>query len=327
MSVWLSPLNLQRNLRILSPNASESIDDWTAFLIWAGWWMRRTVVKNTRIFLVLLLPTRICCSAFCALGALIGSVGKLSGSLTWEEFAQLPHGTKLYQYFRPEESIWGIVERKIEIGGMQQSRGQIFRRIYIGSGRTRSQELVHEEVFHGYHLFLDRLSSRGRLGRITKFFKDLKSPRITFPMVAFEKEYLIVANKTDWKRQIADIRIAPIGGSHVYPLPEILMPCERDEVNCPGFLISSRGTSPHIEGVPLAILDGPDSLKAWEKIPAPNIIVLLDRIEYDQNSQGILGLLASARDDRRLPAIEGFPDTLPDGIELSMFAFGQGGPG
>jgi hypothetical protein len=325
MSAWLAPLSLKRKLRVCTPHPIESISDWTCFLIWAGWWMHNTIIRNKRIFFVLLLPTRISCSAFCALGALIGSIGKLKGGLTWEEFTHLPPGKKIYQYFRLPESSSAIEEREIEIGKKFQSHGQIFQSIHGGSGRNRSSELIYIENFYKYQFFLYKLKKKLGLKwqKMTRFFGDLKSRNTNYPML-FEKEYMIVTNRTEWKRQVSDIFVTTSKDSNALSLSQILMPCERDETDCPGFLFSYKGGDSNVKNVPLAILDGPDALKAWEKVSATNIIILLDQIEYDQNSQNILSLLASARDDRLIRSNEDIPECPPAGIEMSVFHIAAG---
>jgi hypothetical protein len=252
-------------------------------------------------------------------------MGKLKGGMTWEEFMSLPPGKKIYQYVRFPESSSGIEEREIEIGRKIQSGGLIFKAIHRGSGKNRSSELIFLENFDNYQFFLYKLKKKlgPKWHNMTRFFGDLKSQDIDFPML-FEKEYMIVTNRTEWKRQISDISITTSKNSNALSLSQILMPCERDETDCPGFLLSYKGMDLNVKNTPLSILDGPDALKAWEKVSATNIIILLDQIEYDQNSQNTLSLLASARDGHLLRSSEDIPECPPAGIELSVFHVSMG---
>lgn len=324
MSNWLKPLNLRRKLRICSSHhKDDSIDDWVAFMIWVGWWMRRTIVRNVKVFCILLLPTRISCSAFCALGALIGSIGKLKDGLTWDEFIALPNGAKIYQYIIDQEPSQDMLLREfnIVVGKLVKSGDQIFRRITRDSGKSRLDKLVFIENFYRYSFFLEKLKKKQRKSRqkITKFLGDLRSLNVSFPLW-LDREYMIVTNRTEWRRQISSVLITKSNDPNPLNLSKILVPCERDEIECSGFLFSSKGRDLDVKNIPLAILDGPDALKSWERVKATNIIILLEQGEYDQNSENILNLLASAREDLLLPGIEGIYENPPAGIEVSMFA-------
>lgn len=70
----------------------------------------------------------------------------------------------------------------------------------------------------------------------------------------------------------------------------------------------------------LAILDGIDPLRSWEMTNTQNILILLDRMEYDQEAEDILYTFANHRIE--IPELfRNMPAVFPSGVEASFYAF------
>jgi len=325
MSTWLQPLELIGKLRLGSSKSIKNnnrIPDWASFLIWAGWWMRRAQVKNVRIFMVLLLPTRICCSAICSFGAIIGSLGQSKKALTWEQICSLPSGTEVFTTL-PEKGS-KLIQLKGKLGNQRNEGGQKVRELIIETHIKKFKDsifLILEKNPYQYPLTLTQ--QRRRFNDIYNFYKNIIAELNLSTILAIHNECLIITNQAGWKRDICTLQAAASDQSEpiICDLDLLLMPSAKDEGAQSGILISSQRPS-HIigENMPLAILEGPESLKNWELIRTQNIMILMDQAEYDENSKGILANLTSVRNDALLPMPEGIPLQPPPGIEMMMFA-------
>ena len=71
----------------------QTLPKWIEFMIWAGWVMR-SANSDSRQIMVLLLPERYCCSAFCSLGAILAGSTIPHNSLMWDEFLNFDKGAR-----------------------------------------------------------------------------------------------------------------------------------------------------------------------------------------------------------------------------------------
>ena len=145
MSAWLQPLGLVGKLRLGSSKSIKNnnrIPDWASFLIWAGLWMRRAQVKNVRIFMVLLLPTRICCSAICSFGAIIRSLGQSKKALTWEQICSLPSGTEVFTPLPEKKKGSKLIQLKGKLGNQRNEGGQNARELKIETQKKKYKDSV-----------------------------------------------------------------------------------------------------------------------------------------------------------------------------------------
>ena len=73
----------------------QTLPKWIEFMIWAGWVMRSANLDSRQI-MVLLLPERYCCSAFCSLGAILAGSTIPHNSLMWDEFLNFDKGDSIF---------------------------------------------------------------------------------------------------------------------------------------------------------------------------------------------------------------------------------------
>lgn len=328
MSAWLQPLNLGEKLEIgpLEPvHSSNNVPEWVGFLIWAGWWMRKTHVEGTRVFLVMLLPTRICCSELCALGALIGSIGGGREPFTWRKLISLPTGTEVFLSYPDPKTALQSVPLRGELGKTFECQGGMARKVRITSQNKRFKDstlCLLEGNLKKYALSLIPHPShqKKKLAAMFRFYKNLVPNMDSAAMLPIFNECMIVTNRAGWKREIEGISVSA-GKKSRLPLADLLMLSEQYTIPHSGILLASpKSANVRAENVPLAILDGPEPLRSWEMVRTSNIIVMLDQTEYDESSQNILATLSNARSDQRLPIPKGIAPSPPSGIEIMMFA-------
>lgn len=330
MSEWLVPLNLKRAFELGSKGqrANGILPEWAGFLIWSGWWMRRTLVKDLRLFLVLLLPTRLCCSSLCALGALIASAGRTS--LEWEEMLLLPPGTPVFlRYPDPKRP-----QRRINIKGIVSGRkwgrqSAIWIEVLSKVERlSNAKHAIFESEFSNYEISLIPHLSHQQEGRLIDAFQFYE--KVTggsrASLLSANSQCLLVTNRSAWGAQAKDTSVIfdPYGKSRIYQLEDLLMPATEEKAAYAGILVSSQKSEVLTNAnTPLSILDGPEALRAWEFIKSPNLIVLLDQTEYEEDAGDMLALLSSSRTEKAINVPERIPDSPPPGIEMMIYALEQ----
>ena len=140
MSAWLSPDKLSKAIQIFDEeddNITKEFPDWAAYLIWLGWWLRREIIDDMRLFLVVLLPTRECSSHFCCLGSLLGSIGKRHINLNWNDILSLPSGTEVYMRFPQCKGKSGNALIKAKLLDKIVINKQITRIVHIDTEKKR----------------------------------------------------------------------------------------------------------------------------------------------------------------------------------------------
>lgn len=101
---------------------------WIEFMIWAGWKMR-TNISDSRQIMVLLLPERYCCSAFCSLGAVMAGSTFPCDSITWKEFENFDEG----------KSIFLLIEHRGKIKPVEGVVGEFINDINAQGRRVKIQ--------------------------------------------------------------------------------------------------------------------------------------------------------------------------------------------
>jgi|GEM_PF-5491949 len=331
MSEWLVPLNMKKSFELGSKGqrANGILPEWAGFLIWSGWWMRRTLVKNLRLFLVLLLPTRLCCSSLCALGALIASAGRTS--LEWEEMLPLPTGTRVFLRYPDSKRPQRRINVEGLVSGLKSEGGQIAIWIELLTKGERLSNIKHgifESKFSDYEISLIPHLSHQQEGKLIDAFQFYE--KVTggsrASLLSANSQCLLVTNRSAWGAQIKDTSVIfdPYGKSRIYQLEDLLMPATEKKAAHAGILVSSQKSEVLANAnTPLSILDGPEALRAWELIKSPNLIVLLDQTEYEEDAGDMLALLSSSRTEKAINVPERIPDSPPPGIEMMIYALEQ----
>lgn len=329
MSKWLVPLKLKEPVFIGTNEdqlSATDLSDWAAFLIWSGWWMRQTLLKEARIFYVILLPARECCSSICCLGAILGSIGKRNIKLGWEDIISLPNNTIVFLRFPSSKKDIKDIPIKAKLLDIVNIGNQLSREVFIKSESKRFKNgkiFLFENQLDKYHLSLTPHLSRhkeGKLSIIDKFYK-LTSPTYDPTWINDRSnECLLVTNKASWNREIKDIKLIQPNDIN-YSFSNLLMPSNNPDSDYSRLLIASpKSPACLMDKIPLSILDGIEALKSWESIKSNNIIIILDNNEYSENAQSILALFSSAREDNLVPEPKNTPSDIPVGIQTNIFA-------
>lgn len=328
---WLDCLNLRRGFG-LSDGAYmvREPPEWAAFLMWCGWWMRRAQVPQTRNIVVVLLPDRAIASSFVAAGALLGSLGRTGRSLNWGDFLALPNGSSVYLRMKENAKSSKLVSIEGRLEG--QPGGALARSIAIQSERARFRGLTitpFPKAFFKYDVAMERhLSVRKarKLLGVGKAFSELSNDFDDAWMREQSIEASLVTNRAAWERRVSGLSLTfPSDEPDEIDLPmaDFLMYTSSGSDAGRVLLLSPRGEIVDGQQPPVAVLDGPDALRAWDAIRSPNAVILLQRSEYDEECADRIARLVSARNDDGLDPPSDIPDALPGGMEMIMFAISE----
>lgn len=331
MANWLQQLPIKKDFRVLSTEsvqAEDRLPSWISFLIWAGWWMNNRSSENERSVLVLLLPTRICCAAFCSLGALIRSIEKNDTILSWNQFMKLPEGTKVcLRYPDPKSSHRRISVKGIICDGSSKTE----RKIMVLSKNKRFKGVIQSIMQRGYEDYEITASwplspqLEIKLSNTILFYKTVVNKFKTASVRSWFRECLIVTSLTSWKKEIENIIVTVSESAENYPnyaLSELLMTSKDLNAEYSGaFLSTPKSDILNSIDSPIAILNGPEAIKSWERIKSPNVIMLLEHLEYEETIENFLALLSDARSNRSIVLPESIPENPPSGVEMVFFDF------
>lgn len=329
MSKWIEPLKLKRPFSIgINENEPSTtyLPDWAAFLIWSGWWMRRTLLNNARVFFVILLPARECCSSICCLGAMLGSIGYRNIDLRWNDIISLPKNTTVYLRFPGSKKDKKNVPIEAKLLDTINIKNQQSRKVFIKSKNKRFKNgtlFLFKNQLEKYQITLTPHLSKHKEGSLSKLdsFYRLTSPDYDSTWINDRStECLIVTSRAGWTRENKDIKLFQ-SSTNFYKLSNLLMVSNIPDTDYSRLLIASpKSPVCEIDNIPLSILDGIEALKSWESIRSTNTIVILNSNEYNENAESILALFSSARENSLVPVPENTPDKIPTGIQTNIFA-------
>ncbi len=323
---WLELAGIQSEIcYFINEDESPLLPEWFAFLIWLGAWMRQKQLDNGRIFCTLLLPTRLCGASFCALGALMDAFMNPHRSITWKNFLACPNETPVY-LLCPERNnpnkrkqVEGVLKGVVSYGT------EMFRKIQIITGGRRYENLtisIKSCGFEDYKISLKphfRRGLRDTLPELSDFFsKTILGFKEDF-LLTSEPESMVVTNRAAWYRENEDI-VLVLPESNVqasYNMAELLMISHQRTI-----LLSPKTRDIDNFSPPLAILDGLDPMRSWQMSKARNKIILLDRVEYEEEAENMLRTFSNYSVE--MPGLfNGVPRVFPQGIEAGFYVFSE----
>ena len=323
---WLAPIGLRANLRIGTSaflSAHDDLPDWIAFLLWAGWWMRSNARPEVRLHLVALLPARSCCATITALGACLASIREEMNGLDFQDFMALPDGTPVSLRYQGR-ILQGV------LGPCERYGSRSFRKVALDTNLRRLKRSaigIFEHNLSHYRVATDQrknlsLQRQAVLERVERFYRTLDARARAGWCLSARREILIVTSKAAWRREIEHVS-AQIDDDEtplVLPLVDLVVATEEQQ-GFPGktLLASSSGVVSNTSGARVAILDGPDSIRAAEDVNADAVLMLIEHSEWDESAIQEITAMASGREDNAVP--EGIPHRLPDGVAVSVFAW------
>lgn len=323
-TTWLGPLGLQGRPTIIDDDGTSfELPEWAAFLLWTGWWMRRNQHKAIRFVMVLLLPKRACCSAFCALGAMLGSLHRGAQKLNWNQFQDLPAGERI---FLKVPDLKGTSAAEAEVEGWQTLEGRRGRSVRLISprrlARTKSKQFLFPTNFQRFEFSrTPHLATREKntLGPIGDFYQSLNGSFDQSWLRSQRTECLVITNRAKWERELEGLALAPPKGEScsLPELPALLLSASGS--NRRKTLVCSHRAVPSRRSFPTVVLDGPRALRLWESIAPSNVLILLSQAEYDESDKTLLRDLVAARVETVAELVE-IPAEAPPATEIAVLA-------
>lgn len=298
------------------------LPDWASFLVWLGSVNRGFQFKDIRVFCVVLLPTRICCSSLAAFGSIANSLTNPENVLSWDLFLQCEEGLKVY--FLHTDRKGNRKQLVGELGSIVEYGDQKLRRINIVSNRRELQGLSFQI---GQSRFLDSNISfhphhRSRLLSdlydLSDFFSRTLQGFNENRLLLRDVESVIVTSRAGWERENEDVLLGIVEDltpSLVTVKEALLTRFSRTLVCTP--------KSKDLQDIncPLAILDGMDALRSREFIKASNMLILLDQNEYGEEAEDVLSQFSAYCHKDRPHEFKDLPSQCPSGIEVQFYLF------
>lgn len=321
---WLKETGFQRELFWSEETGDQRfrLPEWASFLIWLGSVNHKLQVDGIRVFCVVLLPTRICCSALAAIGSIASSLTNQKNDLSWDLFLECEKGLTVYTLHKNNKGK--IKQLEGVLGDVIPYDEQILREIKIISKSSNCQNLkilVSEKKFldskisfHPHH----RSKLLNRLHEFSEFFSRSLENFNENRLLLNNPENIVITNRAGWERENDNIFMGTVEKKtfNLLPVKEILLSrFSRTQ------LYSPKSNDLQDIETPLAILDGLDALRSREYIKARNVIILLDKNEYREEAADILLQFSNYRLKERPHEFDGIPSHCPDGIEVQFYLF------
>lgn len=299
------------------------IPDWAAWLVWLGNWMKEQAKSDGRRIAVVRLPSRRSAAAFTVFGVLLASARLHDDSLDWEALKELPVGTPV---FWREKSI-------AEIGKSRTKSGKVLGLQTIGDSqlmvvsvdtRGGNGQITHsfsKSSALGYGITLGSITAKADaqlsgLGRIvsslTSGFKDswLRKPH---------SECLLLTEREHFMSDLEGLSINVRNGAAEL-FGAVLAPTETTgHMYGKTKLISPRTSVVPDGGFDVVVLDGAKALQRIADTSAKSVVAVVDRAEYDEESEQIVARLLGYRCDEFVQIPCNGVRRPPDQIEVVVF--------
>jgi hypothetical protein len=267
---------------------------------------------------------------------MIGSLGRTGRTLSWDQFLELPVGTRVFLRIEHPKTRYGSKSVEGRVGSFDTEGDSVRRQIALVSDQARLQGAtlsVAPKRFFEYDVALGKHNSPSkarRLGGISQFFAGISDDFEDSWIRALSSESVIVTNRAGWARQTADLNLTIAGKTGEVTtsveISELLMCGAPDTAaGVRTVLVSPKTAFPESKVTPVGVLDGVEALESWELVQTPNQIILLEQSEYDEAARDEITRLAGIRDDGKLPVPTDMPPEVPGGMDMMMFAFAAGG--
>lgn len=289
--------------------------------------MRRNQHEDTRFVMALLLPERSCCAAFCAFGAILGSLHRKAQRISWSEFEKLRTGERVHLKIRDSK---GSTAAEAELSGWQTLQGCSACRLRILSPRRLADttQFVFRGNFQRFELSrTPHLATREqhKLGPVGDFLRSLHSDFDESWIRSEEAECLLLTNQAQWNRDLAHLSLESSNrenGGAKAELKDLLVTSDQTAQRAKTQLRSPGGEIPNTNCPPVAVLDGARALKSWETLPPSNVLVLLGQSEYQESEVYTLQELAAARTEPG-ENLTDVPDELPSATEMTIISLAR----
>lgn len=266
------------------------------------------------------LPTREFAAAFASLGCLVAGASVFEDALSWPTFKKLPSGRSVFWIHRNTTARYCG-----EIVGFKENEGTEFIVVRVTKAPRKAEVNNIREIsrayFDEYRFTEEKPPSVPKAASFLAAWDSLKglvknqNPKWIW---ADGAEGLLVSSLTAFESVIDGVSLS-IDGKSLIVMSDLLCVARNKEHSHAKLRVDhSRGV---LEGsFPLAILDGSDAFMVHEHLGSvPNMLVILDRSEYQDGIHDKLLELRSITQDISDDFKCAMPDKFAPGIELAAY--------
>lgn len=317
----LRPDDICQRVSILHGHCKYSMSDWAASLICIGGWVRLNTIADKRLIVIVVLPTRMLAAAFVGIGCLTAGASAFEDALTWPTFKNLPMGRDAYWSRRDgTERYQGKILRV-------EKRGSADFILLEISKAPRPKERgtilhINQRYFESYRFTEEAPPTKPKTAILNAAMQALAplaesmNPKWIW---ADGAEGLLVTSVTTFENSIEGLSLS-IDEQSPIAISDLLCSARNTDQSHSKLRIEPpRGA---LAGdFPVAILDGPNAFQVYEHLAkVPNLLILLDRSEYQQDMHDqLLSLRSISCDSYNENLHETIPSTFPAGVEVAAY--------
>lgn len=314
------PADLSLRISVLDSGEKMALPDWAASLVWLGAWCRSNQPLGKRLIVFAVLPTRDLAAAFASLGCLVAGASVFEDSLSWPTFKKLPAGRTVFWMHRNTKARYCG-----EIVGFKEYEGSEFIVVRVTKAPKKSEVGFNREIssayFNDYRFTEEKPPSVPRAESFQAAWESLE-PLVENPnpkwIWADGAEALLVTGVSTFESAISNLSLS-IDGKPPVAIAKVVC-LERNKVQSHAKLRIEHPRGTLEGGFPLAILDGAKAFMVHEHLASvPNMLVILDRSEYQEEIHNKVLELRSISQDGNAHFQGSIPNSFAPGIELAAY--------
>lgn len=312
--------NFDQRITVIDGDDESSLPDWAESLIRLGAWCRSCQQDGKRLIVFAVLPTRELAAAFASFGCLVSGAAEFEDALSWPTFKKMPIGQSVFWVHRNTSSRYCG-----EILDFKENEGAEFIIVKVTKAQRKAEIGMIREIsrsyFDDYRFTEEKPPSKSKAERFETTQLSLSSlvsnlnPKWIW---ADGAEALIVSSVDNFESSIEGLSLSIDGKSPISMSNLLCLGRNRDHGHAKLRIDHPRGT---LNGdFPLAILDGPNAFMMHEHLSmVPNILVILDRCEYQASIDDKVLELSSISQEIKTEFISAMPGNFAPGIELAAY--------
>lgn len=294
------------------------LPDWAKAEIWLGWWCRNLQLKNKRLLVVAILPSRELAAAFVGMGCILAGTRMFSGELTWERFKSLQKGTDIFWRSPKGRGGYSGVILDRDALGPETIRVQIVkggRRSDAGSIFEFSEKWFNDCLFSEAKLPAGQ--RKGALESAVMFCNQLGLEVNSPWMSTVGAEACLVTNQARFRHELLGLKVG-VDSHPPTSMADVLCLQNGTDISASKLRLVSSGNYSGMS-VPVTILDGGGAFGRIELVESGNVLVLLKRSEYTAEIQNYLLELRNVANAFSIDIAGDIPSSFPPGVELTAF--------
>jgi hypothetical protein len=297
--------------------------DWASWLIWLGEWMKLQAQTEGRRVAIIRVPCRSTAAAFTVFGVLIAAARIHDDSLDWESLKSLPIGTSVYWRERSSADSGKSRAKSGKVIGLS-THGD--HQLMVVSVDSRSKQGQTTRSFSkvsalSYGITLGAISAKTD-AKLSALNRALQAMAVDFKpswLLAPKFECLLLSEKDNF---LSDLVGLSIDASDGIPVKfEAVLALSDSSGHSYG---KTKLASPRIAAIPdqevdVIVLDGAHASQRLPDTTAKSVIAILDRTEYDDEIEQVIGRLTGYRRDEFIQVPGGGVLQPPDQMDVVLF--------